>query len=727
MKLPWNRVKWVYCSAMVFILSHYDMEHPDQCIRNGSEEPGCAMAAGVSLLSDPPHSTTGASSGEYSADMDMDAPVSSRVPTAKYTKVGETLRHVIPGHMQCSMACGGRACKYENPSRWSSEEQAVKGLYSSWITDNLLAMARPSTEIIEKYNIIDQFQRCGLRTVINLQRPGEHASCGNPLEQESGFTYRPETFMEAGIYFYNFGWKDYGVASLTTILDMVKVMSFAIQEGKMAVHCHAGLGRTGVLLACYLVFTTRMSADQAILFVRAKRPNSIQTRGQLLCVREFAQFLVPLQNVFSCSEPKANPVTLAQYLTRQRHLLHGYEARQLKNVPKIVHLVCKLLLDVAEDRLVVEDEILEIPDLTAEVEKTVSQQALQQLGKEMMGKGITVPSPQPPCLQKVPSMPAHDAHDAVLSSDHDLDPLWNRQNAGSVNPRPRLWKSLSYSESDLLRLGEGQGLALGKGEPFANALGKQCLSQENLPEAHQASRSPVPPSPSDLASPVWEQKKSGSPLLSRRRPLRHGQRSLSLGSSETRNTGESEPTLPSIILPAELPLDARRLLVAQALTVDLDKYGEEYKHKVANWQTELNSREGTWERLCTEKDPRVLAGLMWSWLEQLREPVITKEDIQALDSSRQTQQPALNSIDKSSRQTLVCTLHCMAHLLTIPEEVEDAFLHRTIKAFTKIISESEDELDVYRTLKEILKPVLHEMRRKAIEEPDTPCYCIQLP
>ncbi len=40
--------------------------------------------------------------------------------------------------------------------------------------------------------------RCGLKTVINLQRPGEHASCGNPLEQESGFTYRPETFMEAG-------------------------------------------------------------------------------------------------------------------------------------------------------------------------------------------------------------------------------------------------------------------------------------------------------------------------------------------------------------------------------------------------------------------------------------------------------------------------------------------------------------------------------------------------
>lgn len=57
---------------------------------------------------------------------------SSRRPTAKYTKVGERLRHVIPGHMQCSMACGGRACKYENPARWSDQEQAIKGLYSSW-------------------------------------------------------------------------------------------------------------------------------------------------------------------------------------------------------------------------------------------------------------------------------------------------------------------------------------------------------------------------------------------------------------------------------------------------------------------------------------------------------------------------------------------------------------------------------------------------------------------
>lgn len=35
------------------------------------------------------------------------------------------------------------------------------------------------------------------------------------------------------------------MANLTTVLDIVKVMAFALQEGKVAVHCHAGLGRTG--------------------------------------------------------------------------------------------------------------------------------------------------------------------------------------------------------------------------------------------------------------------------------------------------------------------------------------------------------------------------------------------------------------------------------------------------------------------------------------------------
>ncbi|XP_017548310.1 protein tyrosine phosphatase domain-containing protein 1 [Pygocentrus nattereri] len=737
------------------------------------------MAAGVSLLSDLPYSNTSSSSssnssagngGDINTDMERD---SVRVPTAKYTKMGETLRHVIPGHMQCSMACGGRACKYENPSRWSDEEQAIKGLYSSWITDNLLAMARPSTEIIEKYDIINQFLRYSLKTVINLQRPGEHASCGYPLEPASGFTYRPEVFMEAGIYFYNFGWKDYGVASLTTILDMVKVMSFAMQEGKMAIHCHAGLGRTGVLLACYLVFTSRMSADQAILFVRAKRPNSIQTRGQLLCVREFARFLVPLRSVFSSVEPKTHTVTLSQFLTRQRHLLHGYEARQMKNVPKIVHLVCRLLLDIAENRQTVEEEAPEIPDLTAEVEKTVSQQALQQLGKELRGKGIPVLLSR--CSEPSASIVLSQRHhldDQLPSGHQEFKFLWQRQCldhsiANANKPRLLLNCGLSASDSALHTLdSRWQQLAW----PPMLLSTNRCISQNRLaaesPDLHSSRLALTPESCSSpkpdltgsftsLEEPKKEQERTPrSPVFRRRVPLKETKRSRSLGFSGSSTTTlsvwqteecrdeaqsdqgdkkpfryhgpstedsagkERESNVPFIMLQTELTPEARRVLVAKALAMDIDAEG--LSDVILAWQTELNSREGAWERLCLERDPLVLSALMWSWLEQLKEPILTEADIEMLTGNSHSPQNALNTMDKGHRQTLLCILDCAAHLMKLPEEVETAVLNHTIKAFTGVTTDSENGQMIYKALQELLILVLDDLRRKAVEAMESP-------
>ncbi|KAM9444249.1 protein tyrosine phosphatase domain-containing protein 1 isoform 1-T2 [Clarias gariepinus] len=685
------------------------------------------MAAGVTLLRDVPYSncsSTAGNSAEHIADMEPDFRPSVRVPTAKYTKVGETLRHVIPGHMQCSMACGGRACKYENPSRWSDKEQAIKGLYSSWITDNLLAMARPSTENIEKYNIINQFLGCGLKTIINLQRPGEHASCGYPLEPESGFTYRPEVFMEAGIYFYNFGWKDYGVASLTTILDMVKVMSFAVQEGKMAIHCHAGLGRTGVLLACYLVFTSRMSADQAILFVRAKRPSSIQTRGQLLCVREFARFVAPLHCVFSRVEPRAHDITLSQYLARQRHLLHGYEARHMKYVPKIVHLVCKLLLDIAENRHTVEEKYLsEIPDLTAEVEKTISQQALQQLGKEMRGKGILLAMPHSFQSSSPPPEQCENVNDA---------------NKGQI--------LRSFSDSALHTLGSREiRWHLG----MSNLLSEHCVSQSRLsesadvrvsrplstPENSNSKLDSLAGSSASLDKPKREVEHIPSSPVCRKRILqRETKRSRSLGCARSnaaimltgeklihgdRNpvgcygtcTGSSDS--PFILLQTELAPEVRRVLVAKALTVDVEE--ENLRNAVSLWQTELNCREGAWERLCIERNPVLLSALMWSWLEQLKEPVITEKNIETLSQNSHNPLQALSIMDKGHKETLLCILDCAAHLMKLPDEVEIAVLHRTIKAFTRVTNGSENGQLIYKHLMDILVPVLSDMRRKVIE------------
>ncbi|XP_023564460.1 protein tyrosine phosphatase domain-containing protein 1 isoform X2 [Octodon degus] len=751
------------------------------------------MAAGVVPPSEQPYSTLVNNSG-YDANMKGNP----GRPTPKYTKVGERLRHVIPGHMACSMACGGRACKYENPTRWSEQEQAIKGVYSSWVTDNILAMARPSSELLQKYHIIDQFLSHGIKTIINLQRPGEHASCGNSLEQESGFTYLPEAFMEAGIYFYNFGWKDYGVASLTAILDMVKVMTFALQEGKVAIHCHAGLGRTGVLIACYLVFATRMTADQAIIFVRAKRPNSIQTRGQLLCVREFTQFLTPLRNIFSCCDPKAHAVTLAQYLIRQRHLLHGYEARLLKYVPKIIHLVCRLLLDLAENRPVVVKDGLEGSGLSAEIEKTVSEMITMRLDKELLRHHSDIADP----FNSTAVATEFENQDVILSNDQEFDPLWKRRNVECLQPLTRLKRRLSYSDSDLKR---AEAL-LEQGEtPWT--VPAQDLLGHNVQQQKPSSHCYIPLSPAlDLSKEAlvrstfsfWNQSKCGdldvhkgtSPFCQRRDIAKEIQRSrtFSVGVLGSHNPGEpvtptftnvarnpdlshqqvahfqcephgswnpdsvkeegqthcrpldcdSSPkaqvligpgiqdskdlseAVPQTNLQSELSIEARRILAAKALA-NLNEFveKEEVKKKVEMWQKELNSRDGAWERICGERDPFILCGLMWSWVEQLKEPIITKEDVDMLVDRQADAAEALFLLEKGQHQTILCVLHCIVNLQAIPMEVEEAFLAHAIKAFTKVNFDSENGPIVYNTLKKIFKHTLEEKRKMAKDGPVT--------
>ncbi|MDI6734796.1 MAG: dual specificity protein phosphatase family protein [bacterium] len=46
------------------------------------------------------------------------------------------------------------------------------------------------------------------------------------------------------------------------------------------VHCTGGLGRTGTMLASYLIKRKSMTAKQAIKFVRLKRDGAVETREQ---------------------------------------------------------------------------------------------------------------------------------------------------------------------------------------------------------------------------------------------------------------------------------------------------------------------------------------------------------------------------------------------------------------------------------------------------------------
>jgi len=53
------------------------------------------------------------------------------------------------------------------------------------------------------------------------------------------------------------------------------------------VHCAAGLGRAGTILACYFVKYKKLTADSAIKKIRNERPGSIQSEIQELAIGFF--------------------------------------------------------------------------------------------------------------------------------------------------------------------------------------------------------------------------------------------------------------------------------------------------------------------------------------------------------------------------------------------------------------------------------------------------------
>jgi protein tyrosine phosphatase domain-containing protein 1 len=54
-----------------------------------------------------------------------------------------------------------------------------------------------------------------------------------------------------------------------------------VEGRKIAVHCHAGLGRTGLSIACYFVFMGMYDAKSAVVVTRKRRPGALQVSGVL--------------------------------------------------------------------------------------------------------------------------------------------------------------------------------------------------------------------------------------------------------------------------------------------------------------------------------------------------------------------------------------------------------------------------------------------------------------
>lgn len=109
-------------------------------------------------------------------------------------------------------------------------------------------------------------------------------------------TAAPSSWIEgSGIEYKHVPVKNHAAPSMEQLEDCVNFVEQNVQKGnKTVVHCAAGKGRTGTVIAAYLCAHNNITAEMAIEQVRAKRGGSVEKgpkSGQENAVIEFRQLL----------------------------------------------------------------------------------------------------------------------------------------------------------------------------------------------------------------------------------------------------------------------------------------------------------------------------------------------------------------------------------------------------------------------------------------------------
>jgi atypical dual specificity phosphatase len=140
----------------------------------------------------------------------------------------------------------------------------------SWLVEHkLAALPYPESE-----DAIILLWKIGIRALINLTE--------EPLPEE--------ILKKVGILTEHIPVLDFAAPTLKQVEQALSTIHFYLQRDMpVAVLCIAGLGRTGTILACYLVGEGK-SADEAITAIRKWRPGSIETLDQEAVIHQYEQF-----------------------------------------------------------------------------------------------------------------------------------------------------------------------------------------------------------------------------------------------------------------------------------------------------------------------------------------------------------------------------------------------------------------------------------------------------
>jgi atypical dual specificity phosphatase len=163
--------------------------------------------------------------------------------------------------------------KIGNIYRWMHGRILGKPTNFSWIIKRKLAGSGVPMSLSEVKWLVKQ----GIRSIVTIKdKP-------LPTEWFSNDNTKIDNF--------HISIQDYGAPSLQELDYVVNHITQQINRGRpVVVHCSGGKGRTGTIIAAYLV-KKGSSADQAIKRLRKMRGESIQSKDQESIVLSYERYL----------------------------------------------------------------------------------------------------------------------------------------------------------------------------------------------------------------------------------------------------------------------------------------------------------------------------------------------------------------------------------------------------------------------------------------------------